>query len=75
MGGNATDSELLVEIIELSSKRVESRVIRRRSGSTSGLLESGLGRGELVSKGLELVGVRLDVSSSFGEILLVSYEK
>lgn len=67
-----THSKFLVEIIELMTKRVDSRNVRGRSRSRPSLLESGLGRGELVAKSLELVGVRLDVGSGFGEVLLVS---
>lgn len=67
-----THNEFLVELVQLATKGVESRVIRSRSGSQSSLLESSLRGGQLISKGLELVGVGLNIRSSFREVLLVS---
>lgn len=67
-----TDSKLLVDLVQLPTKRVESSGIGRSSGGGPTLLERGPGGGELVSESLELVGVGLDLSSSLGEVLLVS---
>ena len=61
LGRLARRREVLLHIRQLPPQRIQlGRVVRRRRRSRARLLQCSLGCGELVAKGVELVGVRLD---------------